>query len=86
MCPAPFLAIMLFAFIAKVTGKKTVLAVVIKIITYGLRSLVHLRGTEVIEVDRLQLTGVVTFRTGISLILYVFSMFTGNVTVVLASR
>ena len=77
---------MLFLFIAKVTGKKTVLAVVIKLITYGLRSLVHLRGTEVIEVDCLQLTGVVTFRAGMSLTSYVFVMFTGNVTVILASR
>ena len=77
---------MLFVFIAKVAGKKTVLAVVIKVIPYGLPSLVHLRGTEVIEVDCLQLTGVVTFRTGMSLILYMFFMFTGNVTVILTSR
>ena len=81
-----FFIIMLFVFIAKVTGKKTVLAVVIKVITYGLRSLVHLRGAEVIKVDCLQLTRVVTFRTGMSLTSYVFVMFTGNVTVILASR
>jgi hypothetical protein len=77
---------MLLVFIAEVTGEKTVLAVVIKVITYGLRSLVHLRGTEVIEVHCLQLTGVVTLRTGMSLSSYMFVMFTGNVTVMLASR
>jgi hypothetical protein len=76
---------MLLVITLEVTGKKTVLAVVIKVITYGLPSLVHLRGTEVIEVDRLQLTGVVTFRTRMSFIL-MFVMFTGNVTVILASR
>jgi hypothetical protein len=82
----PFLLIMLFVFIVKVTGEKAVLAVVIKVITYGLPSLVHLRGAEVIEVDCLQLTRVVTLRAGMSLTSYMFVMFTGNVTVILASR
>ena len=77
---------MLLVITLEVTGKKTGLAVIIKVITYGLPSLVHLRGTEVIEVYRLQLTGVVTLRTGMSLILYMFFMFTGNVTVIFAPR
>jgi hypothetical protein len=75
---------MLFVFIAKVTGKKTRLAVVIKVITYGLPGLIHLRGTEVIEVDCLQFTGVMTFRTRMPFTLYMFPMFTRSVTVILA--
>ena len=81
-----FPLIMLFVITLEVAGKKTGLAVIIKVITYGLPSLVHLRCTEVIEVDRLQLNDIVTFRTGMSLILYMFFMFARNVTVILASR
>jgi hypothetical protein len=77
---------MLLILILEVTGKKTIIAVVIKPINYGLICFVHLRGIQVIEMNRLQLTGVVTFRTRMSFILYVFFVFAGNVTVILTPK